>query len=114
MDLYAARPKQIRAKQWDGTRAAMYLLVGQILENGGNAGIKDGYESQGPDLINLQTRNGYVEVFPKDYVVKEGAYFTVMKPEEFEAVYEKAAIPAEPVMRDSVERSSISIQRDGV
>lgn len=114
MDLYTARPKKIRAKQWDGTRASMYLLVGKIIEQSGNASIEDGYQSQGPDLINLQTKEGFVKVYPKDYVVKEGAYFSVMKPEEFEALYEEAAPePPPPVMRGH-ERSSISIQRDGV
>ncbi len=91
LDLYTTKPKSIRAIQWDGSKASMYLIVGTLLSLGHEASIEDGYSSQGPDLINVQTKDGFVKAYPKDYVVKDGAYLTVMKPGDFEVQFERTS-----------------------
>lgn len=103
MDAYSRKPRDVVAKQWDGTRASMYLVAGELLNLRHVVHIRDGYESQGPDLMEVQTRNGMEKVLENDWVVKDGAYLTVMKDAEFQAEFEKTVEPKKPVMRGGTE-----------
>lgn len=77
----------------------MYLIAGTLLGLRHVVAIQDGYSSQGPDLMEVQTRNGMEKILDKDWIVKDGPYLSVMKPDEFETEFERAVVPKQPVTR---------------
>lgn len=100
MEEYVPKPKKVKAVRWDGTKPSMYRVIADILENGGEAWIKDGYASQGPDLIVLKTDFGDHQVLSNCWVILDGEKWKTVDDGTFTREYVKAPPdPKPPVMR---------------
>lgn len=75
----------------DDDMVTLHRLAAWILENGGRAWIKDGYESQGPDILHLRDKDSHdVIVRPDSWVVfHPGVGFKVMTDEEVQVKFDK-------------------------
>ena len=86
---FKQKPAVVEAEPWNGTRPNLHRLIAWILESGGEAYIEDNYESQGPDLLVIKTREGNLTVLEGDYVVRDAkGKFSTCKPDVFEQTYE--------------------------
>jgi hypothetical protein len=87
--IYTKKPVDVEAIQWDGTSPEMYRILAWILENGNRASVRDGYPSQGPDTLLVETSGGYKSVVKGEWVIKEAnGMFSVCQHEIFEKTFQ--------------------------
>lgn len=86
--LYATKPVQVEARQWDGTRANANDLIAWVAAGGMLAYFDD---SQWPDALYvvINTLNGPLHASPQDWLVcGAGGEFSVYKPDVFTASFD--------------------------
>jgi len=89
MAKYRKKPVEVEARQLEGNRASMHLILGWILSEGAEAWIEDNYESQGPDFICIETLEGTMKAGTGDYIIQGvNGEFYPCKPDIFEKTYD--------------------------
>lgn len=88
---FSRKPVEVEAVEYNGTRVNAYRLMAWVLESGGKISFKDGYSSQGPDILQLESIVGYVPVLPGEWVVRhEDGTFEVFVKDDFWNIFEPA------------------------